>query len=80
MRRRFLASAAGIAHHRRYVGDAAAMPTLGFNRLQRGELDDALALALVSRARAAGFHGWIVPQDPGLPMANRREDVLVERP
>jgi SAM-dependent methyltransferase len=80
MRKRFLASDAGLAHHRRYVGGDGSVPAVAFNRLERGELDDALALALVSRARAAGFHAWIVPQDPALPMGNRREDILIERP
>jgi hypothetical protein len=80
MRKRFLVSEAGLAHHRRYVGGGDSMPAVTFNRLERGELDDALSLAIVARARAAGFHAWIVPQAAGLPMANRREDILVERP
>jgi hypothetical protein len=34
---------------------------------------------LLARARDAGFQAWVVPQAPGLPMANRREDLLFER-
>lgn len=79
MRKRFLASEAGRAHHRVYTGEDAD-PDVTFNRLDRGQLDDGLALGLLSRARSAGFHAWIVPQAAGLPMANRREDVLIERP
>jgi hypothetical protein len=79
MRKRFLASDAGAAHHRRYTG-SDEVPKVSFNRLERGHLDDALALGLLARARAAGFHAWIVPQPAELPMANRREDILIERP
>lgn len=79
MRKRFLASAAGAEHHRTHTGRDEA-PGVEFNRLETGELDDAALLGLAARARAAGFHAWIVPQGPGLPMANRREDLLIERP
>lgn len=78
-RKRFLASAAGEAHHRALTG-RDERPPVTFNALERGEPDDAVVLALVARARAAGFHAWIVPQPAGLPMANRREDLLFERP
>jgi hypothetical protein len=78
-RRRFLASAAGAEHHRRYTGRDED-PAVAFNRLEPGEMDDAVVLGLAARARAAGFHAWVVPQAPGLPMANRREDILIERP
>jgi hypothetical protein len=79
MRKRFLASAAGAEHHRRYTGGDEP-PDVSFNVVDRGQIDDAVVLALVSRARAAGFDAWIVPQAPGLPMANRREDLLIHRP
>jgi hypothetical protein len=79
MRKRFLASDAGRAHHRAHI-DPDGESVVTFNRLERGELDDALTLALVARARAAGFHAWIVPQPPQLPMANRREDLVIHRP
>jgi hypothetical protein len=51
-----------------------------FNVLERGEMDDAVVIALVSRARAAGFDAWLLPQPAGLPMANRREDIVIARP
>ena len=79
MRRRFLASEAGREHHRAYSGRDED-PQVRFNVLDPGEIDDAVALALVSRARAGGFHAWLVPQPPALPMANRREDLLIHRP
>lgn len=79
MRKRFFSSAAGIASHRAYTA-SDQMPEVTFNRLEPGCIDDAVVLGLLARARAAGFHGYVVPQDPSLPMANRREDVLIARP
>lgn len=79
MRKRFLASAAGAEHHRAYTGRDEA-PDVRFNVLEPGQPDDAVVLALLARARAAGFDAWVLPQAPELPMANRREDVLIHRP
>jgi hypothetical protein len=79
MRRRFLASASGRAHHRAYSGRDED-PEVRFNVIDHGEIDDAVAIALLARARAGGFHAWLVPQASALPMANRREDLLVQRP
>jgi hypothetical protein len=39
-----------------------------------------VVFALLQRARLAGFDAYVLPQDPALPMANRREDVLIIRP
>jgi hypothetical protein len=79
MRRRFLTSDAGRAHHREYTGRDED-PPVRWPALPLGEIDDAVVLALVSRARDAGFHAWVLPQAAGLPMANRREDLLFSRP
>lgn len=79
MRRRFLASDAGRRHHRVYTGRDED-PPVHWPVLPLGEMDDAATLALISRARDAGFHAWVVPQARTLPMANRREDLLFERP
>jgi len=79
MRRRFLASDDGREHHRVYTGRDED-PAVHWPMLPRGEIDDAVTLAMVARARDAGFHAWVVPQRRGLPMANRREDLVFERP
>jgi hypothetical protein len=79
MRRRFLASEAGRAHHRQYTGRDED-PPVNWPVLPVGEIDDAVALALVARARDAGYHAWVAPQAMALPMANRREDLLFARP
>jgi SAM-dependent methyltransferase len=79
MRQRFLASEAGREHHRAYTGSDED-PHVPWPALPDGEPDDAVALALIARARHAGFHAWLVPQAPELPMANRREDLLFAKP
>jgi hypothetical protein len=78
-RRRFLDSAAGRAHHaEHYAG--RPFPEFRFNVPEPGQIDDSVVLGLVARARAAGFQAFVVPQSERLPMANRREDILIRRP
>jgi 2-polyprenyl-3-methyl-5-hydroxy-6-metoxy-1,4-benzoquinol methylase len=79
MRKRFFAGAEGYATHRRHTGRDEA-PAVSFNRLEPGAIDDAVVLGLLARCRAQGFHAWVVPQREDLPMANRREDILIRRP
>ena len=79
MRRRFLASDAGRKHHRAYTGRDED-PPVAWPMLPAGEIDDAVIFGLLGRARDAGFHAWLMPQDANLPMANRREDLICERP
>jgi hypothetical protein len=78
-RKRFFASAAGIQHHQAFT-HTDEIPVVGFNSLERSRIDDAVVLSIVSRARAAGFDAYVVPQASDLPMANRREDILIVRP
>jgi hypothetical protein len=54
-------------------------PDVTFNVLEPGQIDDTVIIGLVLRARLAGFDAFVLPQAPDLPMANRREDVLVTR-
>jgi hypothetical protein len=78
-RKRFFSSDAGAAFHRQYTGRDET-PPVSFNRPEPGKIDDAVVLALLARCRGAGFDAYVVPQGPDLPMANRREDLLVTRP
>lgn len=78
-RRRFFSSEAGVRFHQAFTGKRD-LPKVEFNRLEPGEIDDAVLLSLLQRARAEGFDAYVVPQPAELPMANRREDVLIVRP
>jgi 2-polyprenyl-3-methyl-5-hydroxy-6-metoxy-1,4-benzoquinol methylase len=79
MRKRHFDSAAGLAQHRAFTG-RDEKPDVVFNRMEPGQMDDSVVMALLARARAQGFHAWVLPQDGALPMSNRREDVLIRKP
>jgi cyclopropane fatty-acyl-phospholipid synthase-like methyltransferase len=78
-RKRFFASAAGIEHHKRFTG-TDEMPEVRFNAPEQDRIDDAVVVAVLQRARAAGCDAYVLPQDPRLSMANRREDILLVKP
>ncbi len=78
-RKRFFASPAGVRQHREFTGSEEG-PEVAFNVAEPGKLDDAVVLGILARCRAAGFDAYVVPQAPDLPMANRREDILIHRP
>jgi hypothetical protein len=78
-RKRFFSSRAGIKFHQRFTR-SKSLPRVRFNRIERHHVDDAVLLALVARARSQGFDAYLLPQRENLPMANRREDLLIKRP
>jgi SAM-dependent methyltransferase len=77
-RRRFFASDSGIAFHRAFTGTDTLPDTA--TETARGSLDDATIAELLLRARAAGADAYVLPQPSSLPMANRREDILIRKP
>ena len=79
-RKRFFSSPAGIKFHQEFTGRAGETPEVGFNRVEPQLIDDAVVLGLVNRARLAGSDAYVVPQATDLPMANRREDILIRKP
>ncbi|MDQ3039395.1 MAG: class I SAM-dependent methyltransferase [Pseudomonadota bacterium] len=79
MRKRFFASDTGRTFHRAFTGRDED-PVVAWNQIESGQMDDAVVFAILQRARAAGFHAYVMPQPPALPLANRREDILVVRP
>lgn len=79
MRKRFLNSAAGAAHHRQHY-PGRPMPDLSADAPGGAEIDDGTVMEVLARMRRSGFHAFILPQAAGLPMANRREDILIVRP
>lgn len=78
-RKRFFSSAAGISFHQQFMRTTDA-PSVRFNVLEGGEIDDSVLIGLMMRARLAGFDAYVTSQGRDLPMANRREDLLVRRP
>ena len=78
-RKRFFASETGVRFHKDYMKTDEA-PVVEFNKVEFDQIDDAVVMSLVQRARAQGFDAYVVPQNPALPMANRREDILIVRP
>jgi hypothetical protein len=78
-RKRFFSSENGIRFHQNFM-QTEEKPQVQFNTLENDQIDDAVLLSLLMRARAAGFDGYLLPQPPDLPMANRREDLLIYKP
>ena len=77
-RKRFFSSTTGVRFHQSFT-QTDTLPDVKFNNLEFDQIDDAVILSIVSRARLAGFDSYILPQSDELPMANRREDVLFVR-
>lgn len=78
-RRRFFASPTGKAFHRAFTGRDED-PDVRFNEPSPGKIDDAVLLGLIQRAQLAGCDAYLLPQAEGLPMANRRDDLLIAKP
>lgn len=78
-RKRFFSSQSGIRFHQQFTG-SDEIPAVEFNKLEPGQIDDALILSLILRCRDAGFDAYWLLQADELPMANRREDILIRRP
>jgi len=76
MRNRFFSSNSGWVSHRKFTG-TDERPYVNVNKASLGKMDDSVILSILSRARSQGFHAWVLPQTDALPMANRREDILI---
>ncbi len=78
-RKRFFSSNAGIRFHQVYT-QTAEVPVATHNCLEPGRIDDGVMMGIIHRCRLAGFDAYVLPQPDDLPMANRREDLLITRP
>jgi len=78
-RKRFFASEAGARFHQEFMR-TNELPVVEFNQVELDQIDDSVVMSIVQRARSAGFDAYLVPQGGTLPMANRREDILIVRP
>ena len=78
-RKRFFASDAGIGFHQDFMQTTDA-PSVDFIAVETDKIDDAVLLGVIMRARAQGCDAYWLPQPDALPMANRREDILIRKP
>ena len=78
-RKRFFSSENGKRFHKQFM-KTTDDPDVKFNNIECNQIDDAIIIALLFRARLAGFDAYLLPQSFDLPMANRREDILIRRP
>jgi SAM-dependent methyltransferase len=78
-RKRFFASDTGVRFHQDFM-QTTERPHVDFRAVETGKIDDAVILGVIMRARAQGCDAYWLPQGEALPMANRREDVLIVKP
>jgi hypothetical protein len=77
-RKRFFSSENGIRFHQTFM-QTDGLPDVKFNRPEPGKIDDAVIAGLMHRAQLAGCDAYLLPQPESLPMANRRDDLLIRR-
>lgn len=78
-RKRFFSSETGIAFHQDFM-KTGEIPHVNFNQIEKSMIDDSFIHAILQRCRLQGFDAYVVPQSVDLPMANRREDIIITRP
>lgn len=78
-RKRFFSSQTGVEFHKEFMKTNDA-PIVEFNVVEHGKIDDSVILSTMLRAQNAGFDAYLLPQNPKLPMSNRRDDILIVRP
>jgi SAM-dependent methyltransferase len=78
-RKRFFSSTAGDAYHRAFTGRPDT-PDVRHYVVEAGKIDDSVLLGMMQRAQLAGCDAYLVPQSGKLPMANRRDDLIISKP
>lgn len=78
-RNRFFSSKNGISFHQAYM-NTADMPKLVINSAELNAIDEKVLDGIVGYARSRGCDAYIVPQPEFLPMANRRDDLIIRKP
>ncbi len=78
-RRRFFLSEAGRAFHKKFTGTDTEPDTSELS-VDNAPIDDSIFQSIQQRYRNLGFNCYILPQPENLPMANRREDILIVKP
>ncbi len=78
-RKRFFASDNGVRFHQAFM-NTQDRPAVNFSAIEHDKIDDAAIFGVLMRIRAQGCDGYWLPQPASLPMANRREDLLICKP
>lgn len=79
-RNRFFQSETGIKFHKEYSNnDGSPVPAPIKFPDYHEKIDDGFVMAIMQRYRNLGFETYLLPQSEDLPMANRREDILIVR-
>jgi SAM-dependent methyltransferase len=78
-RKRFFSSPAGVEFHKRFM-QTDEPPEVDWERTDPDKIDDEVIMALLEHVRAARYDAYVLPLRDDLPLANRREDILVVRP
>lgn len=77
-RKRFFSTPAGIAFHQQFT-QTDTLPELTHLQPEPAQMDDGVVFGILNRYRNFGFETYLLPQADDLPMANRREDLLICR-
>lgn len=77
-RKRFFSTKAGIKYHQKFTGKKE-LPKVDFMKIEEEKIDDGTIFGILQRYRNFGFDTYLLPQKEGLPMANRREDILIKK-
>lgn len=78
-RKRFFSSPNGVKFHKDFMQTDAPPEVIPF-AIEASSIDDGVLFGLMLRARNSGFDSYLLPQPDNLPMANRREDLLILKP
>lgn len=78
-RKRFFSSKSGIQCHQKFTGKKE-LPKVEFMAIEDKKIDDGVVFGILQRYRNFGFDTYLLPQDEKLPIATRREDLLIKKP
>lgn len=78
-RKRFFSSPKGIKTHQNFTA-TSEVPEVDFFHVEYEKIDDSILFAILQRYRSYGFETYLLPQSSSLPMATRREDILIIKP
>ncbi|MFY7789026.1 MAG: hypothetical protein ACOVQA_14260 [Thermoflexibacteraceae bacterium] len=76
-RKRFFSTSTGVHYHQEFMQTTTLPEVNNFPEL--GKIDDGILLGIMQRYRNLGYEAFVLPQNPMLPLYNRREDILIQK-